>query len=299
LLCLPFPLIWMQGNEIALGSPFAPIHHIEDFHRAWVGEGLARWGPVLYRLQNLLFWPGTALVTLSPMVALFGFAGMWSAWKQRPLHRWLIWTALIPAGYFTLRSAVLLNFQPLGRFTANQLALLLPYVSYGFSVLFGRASSKWRMALVALSVGSAVGIPTLLGVLASRSNDRIATSLAPIGPISKNPPAIAGVVRFIKDRAEANNAGIILDTDPHYWDMQVAFFSGLPEEKMARYRWDTFQKRLLTAQPAYLIRIDGGQLIENLDFHLIGNRARLGDRWFEELPGFEPPFHVYRPLELK
>jgi hypothetical protein len=81
--------------------------------------------------------------------------------------------------------------------------------------------------------------------------------------------------------------------------MQVAFFSGLPEEKMARYRWDTFQKRLLTAQPAYLIRIDGGQLIENLDFRLVGNRARLGDRWFEELPGFKPPFHVYRPLEPK
>jgi hypothetical protein len=224
---------------------------------------------------------------------------MWSAWKQRPLHRWLIWTALIPAGYFTFRSAVLLNFQPLGRFTANQLALLLPYVSYGFSALFGRASSKWRMAIAALSLVSAVGIPTFLGVLSSRSNHRIATSLAPIGPISENPPAVAGVVRFIKDRAEANNAGIILDTDPHYWDMQIAFFSGLPEEKMARYRWDTFQKRLLTAQPAYLIRIDGGQLIENLDFHLIGNRARLGDRWFEEVPGFEPPFHVYRPLELK
>jgi hypothetical protein len=123
--------------------------------------------------------------------------------------------------------------------------------------------------------------------------------LAPIGPISQNPTAVIEVARFIKERAQAEGAGIILDVDPHHWDMQVAFFSGLPEEKMARYRWDTFQKRLLTAQPAYLIRIDGGQLIENLDFRLVGNRARLGDRWFEELPGFKPPFHVYRPLEPK
>ncbi len=297
LLCLPFPLIWMQGNEVALGSPFAPIHHIEDFHRAWVGEELALWGPFLYRLQNLSFWPGIALVTLSPLVALFGFAGMWSAWKQQPLHRWLIWTALIPTAYFTFRSAILLNFQPLGRFTANQLVLLLPYVSYGFQSFFGRGPSLWRRIVAVLSVASAIGTPTFLGVLTSRDDDGIARSLAPIGPVSKNPAAVIDLARFIKERARADGAGIILDTDPHHWDMQIAFFSGLPEEKMARYRWDTFQKRLLTAQPAYLIRIDGGQLIENLDFQLIGNRARLGDRWFEELPGFKPPFHVYRPLE--
>jgi dolichyl-phosphate-mannose-protein mannosyltransferase len=298
LLCLPFPLIWMQGNEVALGSPFAPIQHIEEFHRAWVGESLALWGPFHYRLQNLLFWPGIALVTLSPLVALFGLAGMWRAWKQRPLHRWLIWTALIPTAYFTFRSAVLLNFQPLGRFTANQLALLLPYVCYGFRALVGRGPSHWPRIVAVLGIASAIGTPVFLGVLTSRDDDGIAKSLAPVSPISKNPAAVTEVARFIQDRARATGAGIILDTDPHHSDMQIAFFSGLPEEKMARYRWDTFQKRLLTAQPAYLIRIDGGQLIENLDFQLIGNRARLGDRWFEELPGFKP-FHVYRPLEPK
>src|SRR5262249_7557388 len=115
-------------------------------------------------------------------------------------------------------------------------------------------------------------------------------------PISKNPEAVMEVVRFIKERATAEGAGIILDIDPQYQDMQVAFFSGLPEEKMARYRWEPFQKRLMTAQTAYLIRIDGGQLADNLDFALEGNRARLGDRWFEEVPGFQRPFHVYRPL---
>jgi hypothetical protein len=299
LLCLPFPLIWMQGNEVALGSPFAPIHHIEDFHRVWVGEALALWGPFVNRLQNLFFWPGIALVTLSPLVALLGFVGMWSAWKQRPRHRWLIWTALIPAAYFTFRGAILLNFQPLGRFTANQVVLLLPYVSYGFRTLFGRGPSSWRRIVAVLTVASGIGIPIFLGVLTSRADQGIARSLAPIGPISQNPTAVIEVARFIKERAQAEGAGIILDVDPHHWDMQIAFFSGLPEEKMARYRWDTFQKRLLTAQPAYLIRIDGGQLIENLDFRLVGNRARLGDRWFEELPGFKLPFHLYRPLEPK
>jgi len=296
LLCLPFPLIWMQGNEVALGSPFAPIHHIDEFHRAWVAEGLARWGPVLYRLQNLFFWPGIAVVTLSPLVAFFGIAGIFRAWKQRPQQRWLIWTILIPTAYFTARSAILLNFQPLGRFAATQVALVLPYVWYGFESLTERASSTWKRALAILSVATAVGLPVGLGLFTTQSEHKLAKSLRPIGPISKNPEAVRQVVQFIKERAKTEGAGIILDTDPQYSDMQIAFFSGLPEEKMARYRWDTFQKRLLTAQPAYLIRIDGGLLAENLDFGLEGSRARLGDRWFEEVPGFQRPFHVYRPL---
>src|SRR5262249_14728148 len=296
LLCLPFPLIWMQGNEVALGSPFAPIHHIDEFHRAWVAEGLARWGPVLYRLQNLFFWPGIAVVTLSPLVAFFGIAGIFRAWKQRPQQRWLIWTILIPTAYFTARSAILLNFQPLGRFAATQVALVLPYVWYGFESLTERASSTWKRALAILSVATAVGLPVGLGLFTTQSEHKLAKSLRPIGPISKNPEAVRQVVQFIKERAKTEGAGIILDTDPQYSDMQIAFFSGLPEEKMARYRWDTFQKRLLTAQPAYLIRIDGGLLAENLDFGLEGSRARLGDRWFEEVPGVQRPFPFDRPL---
>jgi len=299
LLCLPYPLIWMQGNEVALGSPFAPIHFIDDFHRAWVAEGIGRWGPVLYRLQNLFFWPGIAILTLSPLVAFFGMVGIFSAWKQRPLQRWLIWTILIPTAYFTARSVILLNFQPLGRFTATQVALVLPYVLCGFEGLTKRASSAWKRALAILSAALAIGLPVGLAFFTTQSETKVAKSLRPIGPISKNPAAVMQVVQFIKERAKAEGAGIILDTDPQYWDMQIAFFSGLPEEKMARYRWDTFQKRLLTAQPAYLIRINGGQLAENLDFGLEGDRARLGDHWFEEVPGFQPPFHVYRPLQAK
>src|SRR5258707_15269380 len=68
LLCLPFPLIWMQGNEVALGSPFAPFHHIEDFHRAWVGEPMWLGGPFLIRLNNSFFGPGIVFLPLSPLV---------------------------------------------------------------------------------------------------------------------------------------------------------------------------------------------------------------------------------------
>ena len=76
LLAMPFVAAWMQGNERAKGDPFAPIRYIESFHRAWVADGVARWTSVGYRAQNLLFWPGVALLTLSPLIAWFGMRGM-------------------------------------------------------------------------------------------------------------------------------------------------------------------------------------------------------------------------------
>ncbi|WP_208719053.1 ArnT family glycosyltransferase, partial [Corallococcus sicarius] len=38
LACLPFPLLWMQGNELAHGDPFFPMKAVDDFHRQWVAD---------------------------------------------------------------------------------------------------------------------------------------------------------------------------------------------------------------------------------------------------------------------
>ena len=307
LFCLPFPLIWMQGNESApwipgfpVGSAFAPIRYIEQFHRAWVNDELGRWGQVLYRLQNAFFWPGAALATLSPLVAAFGIIGMVQAFRRRPEQRWLLWIIWIPSLYFTFRSAVLLNFQPLARFAATELVLVLPYVYFGFGELLKNAGAWTRRGVAALAIAVAVGEPIALGAFTFRSEGKLEDALRPISPTSTNPEAMMGVARFIKEEILPRNGAIILDSDPRYLDMQLAFFGGLPEERMARYRWDEcngdggcFRDRLRTANPDYLIRIEGGKLAENPDFEILDNRVRLGERWFEELPGFPLPFRVY------
>ena len=295
LLCLPFPMVWMQGNELDTGSAFTPIRHIEQFHRSWINDGLSRWGPVLYRLQNLFFWPGVALATLTPLVALFGMVGMIRSWRERPGQRWLLWVAWMPTAYFTFRSTVMLTFQPLARFTATQLVLLLPYVQFGFSWLTRRAPPRMRGFVVGATVALAIAVPAVLGAFTFRSEGKFQDTLRPISPTSTNPDAVMRVARFIKDEVVPRGGAVILDDDPvAFTDMQIAFFSGLPEERVARYRWEIFPDRLRSANPEFLIRIDGGKLSENPDFELVDNRVRLGERWFEELPGFAPPFHVYR-----
>jgi len=307
LFCLPFPLIWMQGNESAqwvpgfpYASAFAPIRYIEQFHKDWVSGELGRWGKALYRLQNAFFWPGAALATLSPLVALFGVIGMVQAFRRRPEQRWLLWVAWIPSLYFTFRSAVLLNFQPLARFAATELVLVLPYVYFGFGELLKNAGAWTRRGIAALAIAVALGEPIALGAFTFRSEGKLEDALRPISPTSTNPEATMRVARFIKEEILPRNGAIILDNDPRYLDMQLAFFGGLPEERMARYRWEDcngdggcFRDRLHTANPDYLVRIEGGKLAENPDFEILDNRVRLGERWFEELPGFPLPFHVY------
>ena len=294
LLSLPFPLAWMQGNELARGSPFYPVKYIDQFHAAWFQEGVAIWGNFLYRLQNLFFWPGAALFTLTPLVAVFGIAGMVRAWRERPDTRWLLWIAWVPTAYFTFRSTVLGNFVPLARFAVVQVALLLPFVAFGFSGLLGSARPALRKTVAGVTVACAVAFPLWLGLYTFRAEGRLQDTLRPASPTSTNPRAVMQVAAFLKTEVAAKGGAVILDTDPSYRDLQLAFFSGLPEPRMARYRWEIFPERLETADPRFLVRIEGGKLAQKPDFEVQASRARLGERWFDEVPGFDPPFHVYR-----
>jgi hypothetical protein len=295
LFSLPFPFLWMHGNELVRGDPFYPLTYIDQYHARWFADGLGRFGELGYRLQNLFFWPGSALVTLTPLVALFGLAGMVRTFRQQRDHRWLIWTVLLPTAYFTFRSAVLGNFVPLGRFTVVQVALVLPFVVVGFDWVVMRIGTRLARALAVVAGVCAVLIPLGLGAFTYDRAGKWENALRPVSPTSNNDPAVRRVARFIKQQVAPTGGAIILDSDPGYRDLQVAFFSGLPEERMARYRWEIFPERVASADPKVLIHIEGGGGLEQSpDFEQGVGRARLGKHWFEEVPGFLPPFRVYR-----
>ncbi|ADO74253.1 ArnT family glycosyltransferase [Stigmatella aurantiaca] len=294
LLCLPFPLAWMQGNELAHGNPLFPIHYIDEFHQRWSESeagGARQW---VFRARALVFWPAIALFTLTPGVALFGAAGMVKVWKERPGLRWLVLAALVPTAYYTFRAAVLLNFVPLGRFAALQVVLLLPFVLPGFWACVGRRGQGVRQAVAGLSMALAVGMPVALGLYTFRAEGGPRDGLRPVSPTSTNPQAVRQVARFIKDEVAAQGGALALDTDEGYLDLQIAFFSGLPEMRMARLRWDTFRQRLADAQPGYLVRFEGGGLVKEPGVKLEGRTLTLDGVAYEELEGFTPPVHLYR-----
>jgi 4-amino-4-deoxy-L-arabinose transferase-like glycosyltransferase len=295
LVCLPFPLAWMQGNELMHGDPFFPIHEIEKFHAAWVADGVGRYGQVLYRLQNLTFWPAMALFTLTPGVALLGALGMRRAWKAVPESRWLAVAALAPTAFYAFKGAVLLNFVPLGRFTVLQLMLLLPFVWWGFESLFAGRSLLVRRSVAALTVLLAVAMPAALGLYTYQRDGGLADTMRPVSPVTTNPVPLMQAARFIKAEAAEKGAGAIIDDEPQlYMDLQLAFFSGLPELRIARYRWDTFRERLADANPTVLVRFENGNLVKDPGVKLEGRTLTVDGLVFDEVDGFTAPVHVYR-----
>ncbi len=148
LFCLPFPLFWLWGNLHFTGDALGPIRDISGFHKAWVADGVSRYGSLGARLIGLGFWPGAALFTLSPLLSALGFAGMARAFKARPEVRWVLWVALLPTAYFAFRMAVLQDFVPLARFTVNQLVLVLPFCALGFDAVSAELSRRGRTGAV-------------------------------------------------------------------------------------------------------------------------------------------------------
>lgn len=251
LLACPFPLAWMQGNELAHGDPFFPITVIDQFHQAWVsGEAARLGGPVGYRVHNLFFWPAIALLTLSPLVAILGFVGMWRTWKESVHDRWLIWVLMVPVLFFTFRGAVLMNFAPLARFTVGQLALLLPFFGMGLMSTLERSSPAGRRALVTATVLLAVALPLGLGIASFRRDDGVANLVRPVSPVTTNPHDVTVVAEYLEDVVAPERGTVVFDEAPQYHDLQLAFYSGLPESRMARVRWgDAFEKRLTEVEP--------------------------------------------------
>jgi len=294
LLCLPFPLLWMQGNAVAKGDAFYPIHLLEQFHEGWVRGEMGALGNLGFRLEALFFWPGVALFTLSPVLALFGMVGMKRAWKERPDARWLLWLCWAPALYAIFKAVVLTSFVPLARFTVGQVVLLLPFLELGYRSLTENARRGTKRVWLWGGAGVAVALPLWLGAFTFRTEGRVQNALRPVSPTSTNPPAAMQVASYLKHEATQEGDAVILDEAPQYMDLQIRFFSGTPESRTASPRWEDFSQRVERLAPRFLVLAEGGTLRERLVLSPEGTVARMGGLEFVEVPGFSAPYRVFK-----
>ena len=162
---------------------------------------------------------------------------------------------------------------PLARFTVTQLVLVPVFLAPGLAAVVGNRGDFARRAVVGVSAVLAVVMPVALGIYTFRTEGGLHDSLRPVSPTSTNPVAVMQVARFLKDEVAAKGGAAAIDDDPRYMDLQVAFFSGLPEMRMARVRWDTFRQRLQDARPDVLVRFDEGRLTKEPGVKLDGADA--------------------------
>ncbi|MBX7116707.1 MAG: glycosyltransferase family 39 protein [Myxococcaceae bacterium] len=289
-----FPAVWCYGNYLAKGDWFFPLHYIEQYHRDWFPSQQALWGERDYRLQNLFFWPGVAVTTLGPLATLLALAGMARQGFTHRDGRWLLFLVVGGTAYFTVRSAWLGNFVPLSRFAVKEVALLVPFVAVGWDLLGALRAQGFAQAVRWVTMLTTLVLPLGLAVFTYQREGKWETSLRPISPVTTQPVELMKVANFLKHQVAAKGESVVLDTDrQQYRDVSLAFFSGLDEAHLARYRWDTFEESLKLTAPKYVVLIDGGELLQKGRVRPQGDRLRL-DAWeFEPLPTFVAPFAVY------
>ncbi len=285
-----FCAAWAFGNWVDRGAPLYPFSYIDAFHRTWYPSEAAMWGP-WYRWATLAFWPGTAVMTLTPLVAVAAAVGGVRAWRQTPSSRWLIVLIVLPVAMYGVRSFFLASFVPLARFTAKEVAFLLPFVQPGFVAIAERLRwARVREAVTALTLAMLVAWPVWLGWFTYRTDGAWQNTLRAIAPVTTNAPQLTKVARWLSARA-GGGAGLVVAVDPRgYDDIQLTFASGFAFERVARARAPSFEQRLHDNDVRYLVLFDGGALASTNQFV---NRTLRG-RWrFHEVGGFDPPFHVF------
>jgi hypothetical protein len=199
----------------------------------------------------------------------------------------------VPTAYFTFRAAVLADFVPLGRFTVNQVGLLLPFVATGFVAVTAKLAQPMRWGLVGVSALLAVALPVWMGLFTYKADHGTPVTLSPVSPVATNPPALMHAAKLLKEQVAPTGESVVIDADAKYSDIQLAFFSGLPEERLVRVRWKNFDQRVAELRPGYIVRFEGGELEQRADFDSRDHRVQLGEDWYEELPGMRAPMQLY------
>ena len=259
-------LFWMRQNLLDSGDPLRPLHHVNLDHRALADQAVGWFGSVRYRLYCAGYWPINVLVLSSPLLGLFSLWGALRALWRRSAGWELAALAWVPAAYFTVRGAVLLDFRPMSRFVLTSAALSLPF-AWGaledtarfFSRSDPEQEGPWRRALVSATLSLAIATPLFFFAASYGQNSSLAEWARPLSPISSVPPGVAQAARYLRENAKPGQY-VLLDGVWDYLEIPLAFESGLPETQFIRRSYDNFEQKLTQVTPEWAVLLYQGNL---------------------------------------
>jgi len=245
-------LFWLWVNARWSGDPLAPIHHIDREHAMLAQTALASWGPLRARLEGLVFWPSAVCIVATPILGLLGLWGSARAAWRREAGWELVAIAWLPAAWFTFRTAALLDFHPMARFTLVAAALSLVFANDAMALLRGPVRG--------VAVAAAAATPLVLTALCWNRTGAAAEWARPLAPIGSLPPGIAEAAHWLAANTAPADA-ILLDGSPYYLDITLAFAAGLPEDRWIRVSWkEDFEERLARHTPTFAVLLVRGPL---------------------------------------
>ena len=251
---------WLWLNHTWAHDALAPIHYIDRDHLALAASGVRWFGPFIYRLYCLIYWPLALLALCTPLLgllALFGAAR--TLWARLPGWE-LVAIGWLPAAYLTARGVGLADFRPMARFAMVSAALSLPFAWGMFTSIRARLAPRAARALIAATALVLVATPISLSAASRSSVPAVAEWARPLSPVSSVPDGIEQAARYLRGHAGRADV-VLLDSVWDYLDLPLAFSAGLPDHQWIRLRWtDDFAQRLLRNTPTYAVLLYQGDL---------------------------------------
>ncbi len=244
-----FPLYWIGRGTAAMA-----LDEINKAHASLASGTIASIGRPLYAAFCVFYWPALFALSVAPLLAIFSLIGIGDALGKRERLE-LALLAWAPAIYMTMRGAVLQDFRPLARFTMVASALSLAYAWRGFQ----RLTPRWRHAAIGIAFGLALLVPTTLAIVSFDRNGAVAEWARPLSPLSTVPPGIAQAAQWIRDHHDDHDV-LLVDGVWDYLDIPLAFYAGIPEERLVRRAWTNFEMRLRQNPPTLVAAIYQGEL---------------------------------------
>lgn len=220
-----------------------------------------RWPHWIYQIYSILFWPGSLLILLTPLVAIFGFAGLWQSVRRREPKMWIPALALLClTAWFTwgvLDQRILAQF----RYSLALTCLLAVFVPGGIYAAGRLMPSLGASGMIKAALAVGLVFQAAITYFALTNNGTLGRQLRSISPIIPGQFASRDLLRWIDQTSPA--AAIMIT--PHVTSQSL--FT-LRSQALAR------QGRI-TLQPYYLP--DGAAIHtrKSLESEIVEKLARM------------------------
>lgn len=281
------PLFWMIGNGIHHGDPLYPITWASNWelNMEGVGERLDRRAV----LRRLVFYPGTTLIGMTPVVALLALAGAAIAVvRRKSCALWLIPCVglmvllVLPAARGSLAMKM--------KYTATLGTLFYPFAAVSLmsmGALMSTPRRRWSVGILLALSSIAFSYPTALSAtrwIPLREYHRL-PEIDAIPRLSE-PERTKELAAIVNEAFESENDGFISDFYGYHHSFYVALLTrrhpdrifmapGAPNQKL---RTNALEQRVAEHPRGVILLCEGSRFAEAIAFDEESGAARIGDR---------------------
>jgi 4-amino-4-deoxy-L-arabinose transferase-like glycosyltransferase len=205
------PLVWMGINYARLGDPLWAWHWLKADHAQVVAQIISGKGAAKATVYGLLFPPGVLLLSLTPVIALLGIAGLLRSVARRET---LAYAALFLPFILYCAEIVALRTFPVARFWLLPGILLLPYAGARMGAWMSGLPEPAARRRIGTVLASAAAVFAALVVSVYMPNNVVYQKLWSVSPVSPLLPEAKEVYDLIARHARPG-VNLIQDSSPH------------------------------------------------------------------------------------